>query len=148
MGKVYDMIGALNGTNDHRTKRYIPPKRVVYTQGSVGDSQYLLEDCPNQLVFHPQKGIWMENKPGQPKAAFLVDFGVEISGFLRLLVRGVRAVNAIHTRSIPSLAILNGQEAHFPPSGDLSRSARSRQTRELSFRYARPAKNRKSENNS
>ena len=91
MAKVYDMIGALNGANDVRTKRYITPKRVVYTQGTVGDSDYLLEDCPNQIIFHPKRDIWMENKPGQPKAAFLVDFGVEFSGSLRLLVRGVRS---------------------------------------------------------
>lgn len=90
MAKIYDMINALNGANDPRTKRYIIPKRVVYTQGTVRDSEYLLEDCPNQIVFHPKRDVWLENKPGQPKAAFLVDFGVEISGSLRLLVRGVR----------------------------------------------------------
>ncbi len=90
MARVYDMIDALGGTNDHRTKRYIIPKRVVYTQGAVGGSEHFLDDCPNQIIFHPEKDVWMENKPGQPKAGVLIDFGVEFSGSLRLLVRGVR----------------------------------------------------------
>ena len=90
MAKIYDMIGALNGVNDERTKRYINPKRIVYTQGSAQRSEHLLSDCPNQIVFHPENDFWMENKPGQTKAGVLIDFGVEFSGSLRLLVRGVR----------------------------------------------------------
>ena len=84
------MIDALKGTNDVRTKRYITPKRIVYTQGCAENSQHLLTDCPNQIIFHPQSDFWMKNTPGQPKAGVLIDFGVEFSGSLRLLVRGVQ----------------------------------------------------------
>ena len=90
MAKVYDIIGALNGADDQRTKRYITPKRIVYTQGCAENSQHLLTDCPNQIIFHPQSDFWMKNTPGQPKAGVLIDFGVEFSGSLRLLVRGVQ----------------------------------------------------------
>ena len=90
MAKIYDMIDALQGVNDVRTKRYIEPKRVVYTQGNAQNSQHLINGCPNQIVFHPESDFWMKNTPGQPKAGVLIDFGVEFSGSLRLLVRGVQ----------------------------------------------------------
>ena len=52
--------------------------------------EVFLTPCPNQIIFHPKQDVWMENKPGQPKAGVLLDFGVEFSGCIRLLVRGVR----------------------------------------------------------
>ena len=91
MAKVNDIFEALNTNDtDPRVRKYLVPKRVVYTQGSVGDGEWLLEDCPNQVIFHPTRDCWMENKPGQPHAAVLIDFGIEIAGCLRLIVRGVR----------------------------------------------------------
>ena len=90
MAKVYDMISALKGTDDVRTKKYITPKRIVYTQGNAQRCEHLLEDCPNQIIFHPTNDCWMENKPGETKAGVLIDFGVEFSGSLRVMVRGVR----------------------------------------------------------
>lgn len=91
MAKVHEMIDALNNNvTDPRTRRYIEPKRVVYTQGKVMTPEVFLTPCPNQIIFHPKQDVWMENKPGQEKAGVLLDFGVEISGCIRLLVRGVR----------------------------------------------------------
>ena len=91
MAKVNDIFEALNTQNhDPRVRKYLVPQRLVYTQGSVGDGNWLLEDCPNQVIFHPTRDCWMENKPGQPHAAVLIDFGIEIAGCLRLIVRGVR----------------------------------------------------------
>ena len=91
MPKVYEIFPALESkSSDPRTRKYIAPKRVVYTQGTADNAEYLLEDIPNQAIFHPKADFWMENKPGQPNAAVLIDFGVEFSGSLRLMVRGVR----------------------------------------------------------
>lgn len=91
MAKVNDIFEALNTKEtDPRVRRYLTPKRVVYTAGTVGDSEWLLENCPNQVVFHPQRDFWMKNEPGKPHAAVLVDFGIEIAGCVRLIVRGVR----------------------------------------------------------
>ena len=105
MAKIYDMIDALKGTNDPRVKTYIIPKRIVYTQGTALRSEYLLTDCPNQINFHPQTSFWMENKPGRPKAGVLIDFGVEFSGSLRLLVHGVRS----HERNKATLRVRLGE---------------------------------------
>lgn len=91
MAKVYDMIPALESSyTDPRTRRYILPKRVVYTQGGVSNAEHMLSDMPMQVIFHPTSDCWMENKPGQPNAAILLDFGTEFAGSLRLIVRGVR----------------------------------------------------------
>ena len=91
MAYVQDLFTALDSkVTDPRTRKYITPKRVVYTQGSVGDPDWLLDDCPNQVIFHPKRDVWMENKPDRPHAAVLIDFGIEIAGCLRLIVRGVR----------------------------------------------------------
>ena len=105
MAKVNEIINALNGIDDVRTKRYINPKRIVYTQGTALRSEYLLTDCPNQINFHPQTSFWMENKPGRPKAGVLIDFGVEFSGSLRLLVHGVRS----HERNKATLRVRLGE---------------------------------------
>ncbi|MBQ8407476.1 MAG: alpha-L-rhamnosidase [Clostridia bacterium] len=91
MAKVHEIFGALNyNDTDPRTRRYIEPKRVIYTQGSVGGTDVLLKGCPNQIVFHPESDFHMTNKPGQTHAGVLIDFGIEFAGCLRLLVRGVR----------------------------------------------------------
>lgn len=94
MAKIESLFPVLNTqANDPRTRKYITPKRIVYTQGSIGDSEWILNDCPNQVIFHPKRDVWMENKAGNPHAAILIDLGIEIAGCLRLIVRGVRGDN-------------------------------------------------------
>ena len=91
MAHVYDMIDALKGVDDVRTKRYITPKRIVYTQGGAIGPEKLLADCNIQPVFHSENDFLMKNRPGEKKAGVLIDFGVEFSGSLRILVRWVQS---------------------------------------------------------
>ena len=108
MTKVYDLIDALESSStDPRTRRYITAKRVLYKQGGVSNAEHMLKDIPNQAIFHPQADCWMENKPGQPNAAVLLDFGTEFAGCLRLMVRGVRNEGNKHV----SLRVRLGESA-------------------------------------
>jgi len=87
MKKVNDIFGALNGSvTDPRTRRYITPTRILYTQGHVEGAENLLTECPNQVVFHPTSSCFMKNEAGKPHAAILIDFGIEFAGCLRLVV--------------------------------------------------------------
>lgn len=89
--KINEKFEAFKATEqDMRTRRYLVPKRIVYTQGTIGGLDHLLTDCPNQVIFHPKSDFYMKNEPGKPNAGVLVDFGIEFSGSLRLIVRGVR----------------------------------------------------------
>ena len=87
MKKVNDIFGALNGSvTDPRTRRYITPTRILYTAGDVSGTEALLEECPNQVTFHPSSACVMKNEAGKPNAAILIDFGIEFAGCLRLVV--------------------------------------------------------------
>ncbi len=91
MAKVNDLFKNLNGkTTDPRTRRYLVPQRVVYTQGYVDGADNLLRETPDQITFNPQTRCYLQNKQGEPHAGVLLDFGTEFAGALRIYVHGVR----------------------------------------------------------
>lgn len=90
MTKVNDKFPALEARNiDARTRRYLIPKRVVYTQGTVRCIENILREKSNQIAFIPESEklhCFLENKEGQPHAAILLDFGIEFAGSLRIMI--------------------------------------------------------------
>lgn len=91
MKKVYERIPALDCKSvDPRTRRYISPKRIVYSEGSVSNPEVLLLDRSNQISLFGLEKCVLENKAGQPHAAVLVDFGVELAGSLRIMAWQVK----------------------------------------------------------
>ena len=91
MARVYDKFCALESKNiDPRTRRYLTPKRIVYTKGLVCGADILLSERSNQISLFGLERCILENKAGQPHAAILVDFGIEFSGSLRIMAWQVR----------------------------------------------------------
>ena len=89
MAKVNEIFKELNGSQtDPRTRRYITPKRIIFTQGGVRKEDVLLNECPNQVAFHPQSLCEMSNAPGRENAGILIDFGIEFVGCIRILCQG------------------------------------------------------------
>ncbi|MBR3686956.1 MAG: alpha-L-rhamnosidase [Clostridia bacterium] len=94
MAKVNEIFKELNGSQtDPRTRRYITPKRIIFTQGGVRKEDVLLNECPNQVAFHPQSLCEMSNAPGRENAGILIDFGIEFVGCIRILCQGARTDN-------------------------------------------------------
>ncbi len=94
MAKVNEIFKELNGSQtDPRTRRYITPKRIIFTQGGVRKEDVLLNECPNQVAFHPQSLCEMSNAPGRENAGILIDFGIEFVGCIRVLCQGARTDN-------------------------------------------------------
>ena len=88
MAKVNEIFKELNGSQtDPRVRRYITPKRIIFTQGNVTGAEVLLNECPNQLTFHPAGVCGMQNN-GSENAAILIDFGIEFPGCMRILCQG------------------------------------------------------------
>ena len=77
---------------DMRSRHYISPTRVVWTSATEGaevkGAENLLLAREEQMSFGDFPYCWMINKPGQPKASILVDYGTEIHGSVRLFIRG------------------------------------------------------------
>lgn len=94
MKKVYDIFPSLNGyDSDPRSRRYLTPVKVLWTQGAVSGQENLLVPRTSQITLgDPGQPCTLENKPGQPKAAILLDFGREFQGSARLLIWSVRGV--------------------------------------------------------
>ncbi|MDD4773118.1 MAG: alpha-L-rhamnosidase C-terminal domain-containing protein [Eubacteriales bacterium] len=91
MSKVSDVFPSLAGYNaDPRTRRYLAPKRIMWTRGSVSNPEALLEEKSSQITLDAGNACVLENKPGQPKAAILLDYGIEINGSARLMIWHVR----------------------------------------------------------
>ena len=93
MTKLYDKNPALMGKDtDMRSRHYISPTRVVWTSATEGaevkGAENLLLAREEQMSFGDFPYCWMINKPGQPKASILVDYGTEIHGSVRLFIRG------------------------------------------------------------
>ncbi len=88
--KANEKFTALNCKNtDPRTRRYLYPKRIVYTQGEVSGEENLLLERSNQITFSSVGLCRLVNKKGAPHAAVLIDFGIEFPGSLRILARDV-----------------------------------------------------------
>ena len=87
--KINQKIPALNGSvTDPRTRRYLAPKRVVYTEGNVSNPECLLQERSNQITLGWGENCTMKNTPGQPRAKLVLDYGCEFPGSIRLMVWG------------------------------------------------------------
>ncbi len=95
MSKVNEKFPALNGTlRDQRTRRYLVPKKIIFTQGDVRNTASLLVEKTNQITLDPGQGCILKNSGDGPRAAILVDFGIEFPGSLRLMVWSVEGENS------------------------------------------------------
>lgn len=91
MVKVTDKFQNLKSTlEDPRTRRYLVPKRIVYTQGDVKNADTLLVEKTNQITLDPGHGCVLQNHRFKKHAAILVDFGIEFPGSMRLMCWNVR----------------------------------------------------------
>ncbi len=153
MTKVTDIFETLKSTDvDPRIRRYLTPKRVVYTQGSATGAETMLIECPNQITFNPKTCCSLKNKPGEVKAGILVDFGSEIAGSLRVLVHGVRNnapgedVNNVHLRirlgesvmeALTPIGVKNTTNNHATRDFEMTLSGLSaNETHETGYRFA------------
>lgn len=104
MAKVFDKIKGFRGTlTDERTRRYLVPRRVVMTQGDVKGASVLMSEKSNIATLSPdptpdefssmrtsaqntaEYACLMKNSPDTPRAAILLDFGIEIAGSVRII---------------------------------------------------------------
>ena len=94
MSKVNEKFPTLNGTlSDPRTRKYLVPKKIIFTQGDVKNSESLLIEKTNQITLDSGQGCILKNTECGPHAAILVDFGIEFPGSLRLMVWSVQGKN-------------------------------------------------------
>ena len=94
MARIYDKYPALLGKDpDVRSRRYITPTRIVWTSREEGaemeGEESLLLARAEQISFGDNPCCKLVNKPGQAKASFLVDFGMELHGSARIMVKKV-----------------------------------------------------------
>lgn len=89
--KVNEKFQALDGqVTDPRTRRYLAPKRVVLTEGNVSNPESLLAEKSNQITLVTGANCTLVNKPGQPHAKIVLDYGIEFAGSVRLMIWGVQ----------------------------------------------------------
>ncbi len=90
MARIGEINPLLNSNKiDPRTRKYLSPKRVVYTQGDVTGAENLTLDRTNQISFEVERSCVLNNGADGQNAGVLVDFGVEFSGGLKLFVWSV-----------------------------------------------------------
>ncbi len=97
MARLTDKFTALQSdVTDPRTRRYLTPKRVVLTKGSVSGAETLLIEKDNQVALSEPVVCTMRNEAEGENAAVLVDFGIEFSGSARIMIvgAGVGGINA------------------------------------------------------
>lgn len=92
MASIYDKFPQLTGKDpDIRSRRYITPSRIVWTSRENGaqiqGEENLLQSRAEQISFADIPFCILTNKPGQPKASLLVDYGIELHGTARVMVR-------------------------------------------------------------
>ena len=91
MTTVTDKFDALkSNTTDPRTRRYLHPKRVVYTKGDVRDTKNLFFEKSNQITFSKRDLATLKNIGDGENAAIVVDFGIEFHGSLRIMIQSIR----------------------------------------------------------
>lgn len=98
MARIYDKYPALLGKDpDVRSRRYITPVRIVWTSREEGaqieEENSLLLARAEQISFGDAPCCKLVNKPGQAKASLLVDFGMELHGSARIMVKNVSSPN-------------------------------------------------------
>lgn len=69
---------------DVRSRRFLLPRRVLWTNGDVENSRALLEEREPQISLAAHEPCVMRNADGG-RASVLLDYGVEIHGGIRLL---------------------------------------------------------------
>lgn len=85
--RVMDEKIYASGQEDTRRRKYIYPRRIVWTSGNVENSQALLKEREMQISLDASDACVMKSANGQ-KASILLDYGVEIHGGIRLLAWG------------------------------------------------------------
>ena len=70
---------------DNRVRKYLAPKAILYTQGQVFHIDALLKRQEFQISTSEPHCTVLKNEGG-PNAAFLLDFGMEFAGGIRLAV--------------------------------------------------------------
>jgi alpha-L-rhamnosidase len=94
MSKIYEKIPALQGSDpDVRSRRYITPTRVLWTSreegADVSFEDSLLLERSQQISFGDSPVCVLRNRPGKPKASILLDYGIELNGTVRIMVKTV-----------------------------------------------------------
>lgn len=69
---------------DVRTREFIYPQRVIWTNGNVKNAEGLLNPKPMQSSLVAKDECVLYNKKGE-KASVLLDFGVELHGGIRII---------------------------------------------------------------
>lgn len=96
MAKIYEKFAELRGKDtDPRSRRYLVPTRIVWTSAEEGadvrGAENLLVPSVEQVTFSESGCCVLKNTPGKPKASVLVDYGRELHGSVRVIVRSVAA---------------------------------------------------------
>ncbi|MBS6194061.1 MAG: alpha-L-rhamnosidase [Clostridiales bacterium] len=81
--RVMDEKATHLGKKDFRSRRFLFPKKVLWTQGEVENEQALLEEQELQISLSAKNPCIMRNAEGK-KASVLLDYGVEIHGGIRI----------------------------------------------------------------
>ncbi|MBQ4046952.1 MAG: alpha-L-rhamnosidase [Clostridia bacterium] len=94
MNKVYDKFPRLAGKDpDTRARRYVTPTRILWTSredgAQISGEESLLLPRAEQISFGKMPFCHLSNRPGQPKASILLDYGIELHGTVRLLIKSV-----------------------------------------------------------
>lgn len=76
-----------NGKRDVRSRKFLFPKRIVWTKGRVLNQEKLLTATEIQSSLIVSEHCFMETTKEQ-KASILLDFGTELHGALRFVVGG------------------------------------------------------------
>lgn len=82
--RVMDEEIVSSSREDVRSRRYLLPRRILWTEGCVENSQVLLEERELQISLAAHNPCVMKSTDGG-KASILLDYGVEIHGGIRLL---------------------------------------------------------------
>lgn len=84
--RVMDEDSLKAGKEDIRTRRFLLPRRILWTKGHVENSDTLLENREIQISLAAHRPCILKNEgQAQEKASILLDYGVEIHGGIRLL---------------------------------------------------------------
>lgn len=82
--RVMDEDTLQNSRADMRSRQFLLPRRVVWTDGCVENSEVLLKERELQISLAAHEPCIMDNRGGS-RASVLLDYGVEIHGGIRLL---------------------------------------------------------------
>lgn len=82
--RVMDENITAKGQEDIRSRCFLYPARILWTQGEVTNSEVLMEERELQISLLASNPCIMKSTPGK-KASILLDYGAEIHGGIRLL---------------------------------------------------------------